>query len=60
MSGKIPSLAVRVGGARACKLWRNTTTGDIAIWFMNGTSLASGQSVGNVTTDWTIQGLNSD
>jgi hypothetical protein len=40
-------------------LWRDTSAGTVAIWFMNGLAL-SPQTVGTVTTDWTIQGANAD
>jgi hypothetical protein len=33
---------------------RNTTTGQVAIWFMNGTTLSGGGSVGVLATMWTI------
>ena len=31
-------------------LWRNHTTGDVAIWLMNGTSISSGAIVANVSS----------
>ena len=37
-------------------LWRNHTTGDVAIWLMNGTSISSGAIVANVSLDWDIAG----
>ena len=37
-------------------LWRNHTTGDVAIWLMNGTTLSSGVIVANVPLDWDIAG----
>jgi hypothetical protein len=39
-------------------LWRDTS-GNTAIWFMNGAT-STGASLGVVSTDWTIQGLNAD
>ena len=37
-------------------LWRNHTTGDVAIWLMNGKSISSGAIVANVPLDWDIAG----
>jgi hypothetical protein len=34
--------------------------GDVAMWFMNGTTELSGPVLGNVPTSWTIQGVNAD
>jgi FG-GAP repeat len=47
------------GDGKSDLLWRDTS-GDTAIWFMNGTSVASIQSVGNVSTTWTVQSLNAE
>jgi hypothetical protein len=45
-------------------LWRDTTTGptsgDTAIWFMNGVTVASTASVGNVPIAWTVQSINAE
>jgi hypothetical protein len=43
-------------------LWRNTTTGDVAIWQMNGTTISQANDFANVSagSGWTIQGLNAD
>jgi hypothetical protein len=40
-------------------LWRDTS-GDIAIWYMNGTTLAGGAGLGTVSTTYTIQNTNAD
>ena len=48
------------GDGKGDILWRNTSTGQVAIWFMNGTALSSAMVVGTVPTDWTIQGLNGN
>ena len=48
------------GDGKSDILWRNTTTGETAIWFMNGLQIASTASLGTVPTTWTIQGLNAD
>jgi hypothetical protein len=40
-------------------LWRNTTTGDLAIWEMNGTTILnpSTSGVGNAALNWTVVGV---
>ena len=38
-------------------LWRNGTTGEVNIWLMNGTTIASQVSSLTVTSDWVIQGV---
>jgi hypothetical protein len=40
-------------------VWRDTSTGAVAIWFMHGLDY-SPAGVVTVTTDWTFQGLNAD
>ena len=37
-------------------LWRNATTGDVYIWYMNGLSMASYSFVGNIPQPWEIVG----
>jgi FG-GAP-like repeat len=37
-------------------VWRNTTTGQAAIWLMNGTAISSAAGIGTVTTDWSVVG----
>jgi hypothetical protein len=37
-------------------VWRNTTTGQLAMWFMSGTTIGSATGAGTVTTDWQIVG----
>jgi hypothetical protein len=38
-------------------LWRNSSTGEVYLWLMNGTSTTSSGSLGNVSTDWSIAGV---
>jgi len=45
------------GDGYADILWRNTTTGQVFIWLMNGTSAESSGSVGYVSSDWSIAGV---
>jgi hypothetical protein len=45
------------GDGKCDILWRNSTTGQVYLWFMNGTTFASSGSVGYVSSDWVIQGL---
>ncbi len=40
-------------------LWRDTS-GNTAIWFMNGLAIGSTAGLGNVPTTWTVQGTNAD
>ncbi|MFL6796059.1 MAG: FG-GAP-like repeat-containing protein [Xanthobacteraceae bacterium] len=37
-------------------LWRNTATGEVAIWFMNGISVVSSALVGTAPLNWSIVG----
>jgi RHS repeat-associated protein len=45
------------GDCKSDLLWRNTSTGQVYIWFMNGTTVASTGSPGTVSSDWVIQGV---
>jgi hypothetical protein len=48
--------------AKSDILWRNTS-GQLALWFMNGAAIASATDAGTVTTDWSVVGqrdFNSD
>ncbi|MBN1917261.1 MAG: FG-GAP repeat protein [Verrucomicrobia bacterium] len=47
------------GDGRADILWRNTLTGDVAIWIMNGITLVGGTVVQNVplAASWEIEGV---
>lgn len=38
-------------------LWRNSTTGQVYLWFMSGTTFTSSGSVSYVSTDWVIEGV---
>jgi hypothetical protein len=40
-------------------LWRDTS-GNTAIWFMDGTTIASTAGVGNIPTTWTVQSANAE
>jgi len=44
------------GDCRSDVLWRNSTTGQVDIWLMNGTTFTSSGSPGSPTSDWVIQG----
>jgi hypothetical protein len=35
-------------------------SGNVAIWFMNSTTVASTAAVGNVGTSWQLQALNAE
>ncbi len=45
------------GDCKSDILWRNTTSGQVDIWLMNGTTIASTGGPGAVTSDWSIQGV---
>jgi hypothetical protein len=45
------------GDSKADILWDNTVTGDVGIWEMNGTSIASGAVVANASPSWVIKGV---
>jgi len=45
------------GDGYADILWRNSTTGEVYIWLMNGTTIASSGSLGYVSSDWSIAGV---
>ncbi|HEY4300378.1 MAG TPA: FG-GAP-like repeat-containing protein [Candidatus Didemnitutus sp.] len=44
------------GDGLADLIWSNTTTGDRAIWFMNGTAIGSFGYIAGIPTDWHIVG----
>ena len=53
----IASIADLHGDGFSDVLWRNTTSGQLAVWFMNGATILPGSgSIGIVTTDWTVAG----
>ena len=39
--------------------WRDTS-GNTAMWFMNGTTVASTAGMGNIPTNWTVQSVNAE
>jgi Cysteine-rich secretory protein family/FG-GAP-like repeat len=45
------------GDGKADIVWRNINTGQVYIWLMNGTAIASSGSPGSATLDWAIQGV---
>jgi hypothetical protein len=55
-----PRPATSTGDGKSDLLWRNSTTGEAAIWFMNGGALATGAGLGSIGTDWVIQGVNAN
>jgi hypothetical protein len=42
------------GDGKSDILWRNTTNGQVEIWFMNGPTISSAVNLGAVPTSWTI------
>ena len=45
------------GDGKADIVWQNSTTGQVYIWLMNGTTIANSQSVATVSSGWNIQGI---
>jgi len=43
------------GDGKADILWRNTTTGQVSVWLINGAAKLSGGSPGTVPVEWEIQ-----
>ena len=44
------------GNGKSDILWRDTSTGLVAAWLMNGASVVSGPLVGGAPSNWTIVG----
>jgi hypothetical protein len=44
--------------ANADLLWRDTSTGAVAIWFVSGGDVSSTEVLGTVPSDWVIQHVN--
>ena len=45
------------GDGKADIVWRNGTTGQVAIWLMNGMAISASGSSGFVPTAWKIKGV---
>src|SRR5207247_1267709 len=45
------------GDGKGDILWRNTTTGDVALWLMNGATITSSAGLGSVPAAWQIVGM---
>ena len=45
------------GDGKADVVWRNTSTGDVAIWLMNGEQIASSAFPARVPLEWEIAGI---
>jgi hypothetical protein len=43
------------GDGEADLLWRETTSGAVALWFMNGGPLPAPAGLGRIPTAWTAQ-----
>jgi FG-GAP repeat len=46
------------GDGKSDLLWRDTS-GNTAVWYMNGTAVSSTSSVGNIPPNWTVQSANA-
>ncbi|MEE8126362.1 MAG: FG-GAP-like repeat-containing protein [Nitrospirales bacterium] len=44
------------GNGQADLVWRNTISGEVIIWLMNGATVAASASLGQVSTIWNIEG----
>ena len=46
------------GDGKSDILWRNTTTGDVGLWELNGASIALATNIANgVASNWVINGV---
>ncbi|WNM57962.1 Ig-like domain-containing protein [Candidatus Nitrospira allomarina] len=45
------------GDGKADLIWRNTKTGEVAGWLLNGTSIATSGLLGQLPMDWTMSGV---
>ena len=55
---KLPSGWVIAGTDRRAAIFlRNTTTGDVGVWVLQGTKIAQGVDLGPVSMNWTIAGI---
>jgi len=43
------------GDGKADVVWRNETSGTVAVWVMNGLSISTVGFPGSTSTDWEIQ-----
>src|SRR6059058_3870156 len=45
------------GDGKADILWRNTATGDVALFLMNGLTLVNSALISNINPDWSVVGV---
>ncbi|MFZ1747024.1 MAG: FG-GAP-like repeat-containing protein [Nitrospirales bacterium] len=45
------------GDGKADLVWRNTKTGDVAGWLLNGTNIAASSFLGQLPMEWAISGV---
>jgi hypothetical protein len=45
------------GDCKSDLLWQNSSSGEVFLWFMNGTTFGSSGSIGSPTFDWVIEGV---
>ena len=45
------------GDGKADLVWRNTQTGQVAVWLLNGTSITASGFLGGVPKEWVIKGV---
>ncbi|HBP87580.1 MAG TPA: FG-GAP-like repeat-containing protein [Nitrospirales bacterium] len=45
------------GDRKGDLIWRNTKTSEVAVWLLNGTTLASSGSLGQLPAEWALRGV---
>jgi hypothetical protein len=48
------------GDGKSDILWRNTSSGEIVIWLMDGMNVSGGGGGGWASSDWQIQAMKAD
>ena len=48
------------GDGKSDLLWRDNSSGNNAVWLMNGTALMSALGIANVPTIWSVQSVNAE
>jgi hypothetical protein len=56
-SWRIAGIGDLDGNGKDDIVWRNTTTGTVAAWLMNGLAVSSSGVIGGVPTNWIIAGI---
>jgi len=59
-SGEVPHAGDFNDDGMSDIAWYNTTTGQVVLWLLNGTSVIGGGSPGSAPSPWQIAGMNAD